>query len=81
VGRRTRFRFRATTGTGRSRAAVRRATIRFRGRRVRTNRSGRAVMRVRLGRPGRYTARATKAGMRRGTAAVRATRSAPRFTG
>ena len=82
VDRVTRFRFRATTRSGGRRVAVRRATIRFRGRRARTSRDGRAVIRVRLPRPGRYVARASRPGMRAGRAAVRGTRGrSPRFTG
>jgi hypothetical protein len=78
TGRRTRFRFRTTSG-GRPVAA---ATVRFRGRRVRTNRRGRALIVARIARHGRYRARATRPGMRRATARVRVTRRAlPRFAG
>jgi len=52
------------------------------GERVRTDRRGRAVVVERLRRPGRYRARATRAGMRSGSVSVRAVRRAgPRFTG
>jgi predicted acyl esterase len=87
VGRRTRFRFRATTRWGGRRIAVSGATVRFAGRRARTNRRGRVTIVVRLGHRGRRRARATKRGMRSGTAIVRAlrrraqARRAPHFTG
>ena len=78
AGRRTRFSFRVTAA-GRP---VQGALVRFRGRRARTNASGRATMRLRIRRPGRYAARATRSGMRSATARVRATRPiAPRLTG
>ena len=74
VGRRTRFRFRATVrGTGRP---VSRALIRFAGARVRTGANGRAALTRRLRRGGRQAARATKSGLRPGAAAVRAHRAA-----
>jgi hypothetical protein len=77
TGRR-RFRFRTTSG-GRPVAG---ATVRFRGRQVLTNRRGRARIVARIGRPGRYRARATRSGMRRATARVRVTRrSLPSFAG
>ena len=86
AGRRVRFRFRALVGRGRAARAVARATIYFAGRRVRTDRRGRAAMVRRFGRGGRFAARATRAGLRPGTARIRVlpprrpTRR-PRFTG
>jgi sugar lactone lactonase YvrE len=70
VGVRTRFRFRATAG----RRPVRRATIRFAGRRARTNPRGLARITVRLRRARRYRATATKRGLRRGSVRIRAKR-------
>lgn len=67
AGRRVRFRFRATAA-GRP---VRRALIRFAGKRVRTNRRGRARITVRLRRRGRRAARVSRRGMRSGVARVR----------
>ena len=88
VGRRKRFTFKATTRWGGKRIAVARATVRFAGKRARTNKRGRTRISVRLGRRGRRRARATKRGMRPGTATVRAfrrraarRRRAPVFTG
>jgi hypothetical protein len=49
------------------------ASVRFAGRRGRTGDNGKAVIAARL-RPGRHVARATKRGIRRDTAAVRARR-------
>jgi hypothetical protein len=73
-----RFRFRATA-SGRP---VRGALVRFAGRRARTDERGRARIAVRLRRAGRYRALASRAGLRRGRATVRAVRrAAPRFTG
>jgi len=69
---------------------VRRALIRFAGRRLRTDGSGRATRVLRLRRPGRRVARATRSGLRPGTDRVRVLRAArprprsrrdPRFTG
>ena len=78
TGRRTRFRFRVTTA-GRP---VANALVRFAGRRVRTNRSGRAAIRRRFGRPGVYRARATRSGMRGASARVRVVRRvSPSLTG
>ena len=78
AGARTRFRFRASTPTGPLPAA----TIRFAGRRVRTNARGKATIVVRL-RPGRHRARITKAGLRSGTVTVTARRGrrSPALTG
>jgi L-ascorbate metabolism protein UlaG (beta-lactamase superfamily) len=77
AGRRVRFRFRVRAA-GRP---VRGAVVRFAGRRVRSGAGGRAVMTRRLGRPGRYRARATRAGFAPGSAGVRARRGGPRLTG
>lgn len=88
AGRRVRFGFRATTRWGGRWIAVAGATVRFAGRRARTNQRGRATIVVRLGGPGRRRARATKRGMLPGVAMVRALRRhqvrrpvQPRFTG
>ena len=79
VGRRTRFRFRVTSA-GRP---VSGAKVRFGGKRVRTNRSGRGAIRARFGKAGVRRARATRSGMRRASARVRVTRvrAAARFAG
>ena len=77
AGSRTRFRFRVTSA-GRP---VSGATVRFAGRRTRTNRRGRAALVARFATPGVRRARATRSGMRRATARVRVTPVAPRFTG
>jgi hypothetical protein len=72
-----RFGFKVTAA-GRPVAA---AIVRFAGRRVRTDADGRAHVRVRFRRPGRYRARASRAGMRSATAHVRVLRrAAPRRT-
>jgi endoglycosylceramidase len=71
AGTLTRFRFRATVRRGRR---LRGALIRFAGRRVRTNRGGRAYLRVRLRRRGRRRAVVSKRGYRRGRATVRVLR-------
>ncbi|MCW3014910.1 MAG: hypothetical protein JWO02_2002 [Solirubrobacterales bacterium] len=60
------FRFRAT-GAGRPVAG---ALIRFAGRRVRTNRTGRATILVRLRRTGTHRVQATKAGLTQANAGV-----------
>ena len=65
AGARTRFRFRASTPMGPLPAA----TIRFAGRRLRTNARGRATVVVRLG-PGRHRARIRKPGLRSGAVTV-----------
>jgi hypothetical protein len=70
AGRRTRFRFIARATTDGSRLGG--ASIRFAGQTVRTDRRGRAGMTASLRRPGRYRATATKRGLRRGIASVRA---------
>ena len=74
AGRRTRFRLRTTALVAGRRRAVAGATVRFAGRRVRTNRTGRAVMWRRLPRAGRYRLRAARRDLRTGTAFVRLTR-------
>ena len=68
---RTRFRFRATIRRGRP---LRGVTIRFAGRRVKTNRRGRASLTLRLGRRGKRRVVARKRGYRRGRATVRVLR-------
>ena len=79
VGRRTRFRFKVSTG-GRGVAG---AKIRFAGRRLRTNGHGRASLVRTLPRPGSYRAVASRTGFDRDTAKVRASRRgrAVRFVG
>ncbi len=82
--RRTRFSFRVTTRRG---TPVRGATVRLGGRRARTGKRGRAVLRKRFNRVGVRRARATRSGYRPATARVRivrrnrAVRRDPRFTG
>ena len=76
AGRRTRFRFLASTPAG----PLRGATVRFAGRSVRTDGTGRASMTVRLG-AGRYRARFTRPGLRSASVAVTVAAPAPRFTG
>ena len=63
------------------RVAVSRALVSFAGRRVRTDSRGRASMLVRLRSVRVYRARASRSGMRPGTARVSAVRSGARFTG
>jgi endoglycosylceramidase len=80
AGRRTRFVFRATTlRAGRARP-VSGALVRFAGRLARTNRAGRAVVIVRLVRPGRRVARVSRRGLRDAAASV-LVRPAPRGGG
>jgi polyvinyl alcohol dehydrogenase (cytochrome) len=68
AGRRVRFRFRVTTTR---RRPVRRVLIRFAGHRVRTRRSGRAKLVLRLRKTGRRPVRARKRGFRRAKKYVR----------
>jgi len=79
------FRFRALVGRGAAARPVRRATIRFAGRRARTDRRGRATIVRRFSRRGRHVARASRRGLRSGRATVRVLpavgRVDPRFTG
>ena len=79
AGQRTRFRFRVTSG-GRPLAG---ATVRFAGRRARTDRAGRVRITARFRKAGPRRARATRSGMRPATARVRVTgrSGAPRFAG
>jgi len=84
AGRRVRYRFRVITGRGRTARASARTTVRFAGRRVVTNRRGRASITVRLHRTGLVSVRATRAGRRADRATVRVLPAAPggpRFTG
>jgi hypothetical protein len=67
AGKRISFRFRVTALS----KPVRRALVRFAGKRARTNRRGRARITVRLGRRGRRGARVSLPGMLPGLAAVR----------
>jgi hypothetical protein len=73
AGRRRPFRFALTALLNGKRVPVAGATVRFAGRRVRTNGRGSAVLRAELERPGRCTARARKAGYRDAFAPVYAT--------
>jgi hypothetical protein len=70
AGRRARVRFRASVSREGRRRPVCDATVRFAGRKRKTDRNGAARMRVRVQRPGRIRARARKAGLWRGTASV-----------
>jgi hypothetical protein len=81
TGKRVRFRFRATERGSQPLRPVPRATVRFAGARTRTDARGRASLVHRLRRPGRYTARARRAGFSPGRAVVRARRRGARFTG
>jgi hypothetical protein len=71
TGRRTRFGFRVTDNNG---DPVSGATVRFAGSRARTNARGRASVMATLSKPGRYTAAATKRGLKRARALVRSSR-------
>ena len=71
AGMRVRFRFRAQPVAG---PCARGATVRFAGRRARTNRRGRAVIAVRLRRTGRRPATLSKPGCARSRASVRVLR-------
>ena len=71
AGRRVRFRFRARPVAG---PCARGATIRFAGRRARTNRRGRARITMRTRRRGRRAATLSKPGCRRARAWVRVVR-------
>lgn len=83
TGRLTRFHFRAATRVRGHTFALAGATIRFDGRRARTNRRGRATITAELSRPRIYVARASKPGHQPGRAAVRGTqhRLRPSFAG
>ena len=84
AGRKSRFRFTVTTVLNGKRKRVGGVTVRFAGRRARTNRRGAAVVRAKLRRPRVYVARARKAGFRDAVARVRAARARHRgvhFTG
>jgi triacylglycerol esterase/lipase EstA (alpha/beta hydrolase family) len=70
AGRRARFRFRVTADGRR----VAKARLRFAGRGARTNLRGRAVLVVRLRRPGRHPVLVQSRGLRSGRAFVRAIR-------
>ena len=70
AGRRTRLLFRASVRVAGRTEPAGATTIRLGGQRVRTNSRGRARMNVRMKRPGRYFARARRAGLRRGSAAI-----------
>ena len=81
AGERRGFRFRTRLARGGDPVAG--AVVRFAGRRARTDSRGRVALTVRLPRPGRYRARASKRGLAAGRSAVRAVRPprGPRFTG
>jgi len=90
AGRRTRFSFTATAVVAGQRQAVDGGLIRFAGAKVRTDGRGRATLVRTLRRPGSYAASVTAAGLRAGSASVRATPAqrrrpsggrSPRFTG
>jgi hypothetical protein len=72
AGRRTRFRFTATVIVGGHRRPLAGALIRFAGHRIRTNRSGRATVVVRIKHRGRYRAVLRWSGRRRAVVTVRA---------
>jgi polyvinyl alcohol dehydrogenase (cytochrome) len=74
TGRRTRFRFHATTRSGTRRRALAGALITFAGHRARTNARGDATITVSLHHARVYRARAQKRGFGAGHASVRATR-------
>jgi hypothetical protein len=77
-GRRERFRFKVTgRRPGGRRRLVRGATVRFAGRRVRTNRRGRAVLTLRFRRAGLRPALARKKGLGRAVTVVRVVRRLP----
>jgi hypothetical protein len=63
------------------RGALRGARVSVAGRRVVTDRHGRATMRIRFGRTGRRAVVATARGYRAGRATVRVARRSARFTG
>jgi S-formylglutathione hydrolase FrmB len=71
AGRLRRFRFRVWVVRGERRMPVRRARIRVRGKRVRTNRRGLASMRLRFHRRGRYRVRAARRGLHGATTYIR----------
>jgi endoglycosylceramidase len=71
AGRTVRYRFRATAVVGGRRVGVAGARLRFRSRNLRTDRLGRATVRRRIAKPGRYRAHVWKRSFRRGAALVR----------
>jgi hypothetical protein len=73
AGERTRVRLRATATEFGHRKAVEGAKVRIGRRKATTNRRGRASLRVRFARPGKYRVRARKAGYRPGRTRLRAT--------
>jgi hypothetical protein len=72
VGSRMRFRFKATVVIAHTRLPVKGARIRFAGKRLKTDKHGRAALTTRLRRPRAYRASATKAGLLSGRATVQA---------
>jgi endoglycosylceramidase len=74
AGRSTRFVLRVTVRSGRRVRGIRGARIRFAGRLLRTDRAGRARIRLTLRRAGRVRARATRSGARPASATVRVRR-------
>jgi hypothetical protein len=74
AGRRVRLLFYAKITPAGHRLPVRGARIRFHGHTVRTNRHGRAVMRLKFLRAGRFRATATRRGLLKGRATVRVRR-------
>lgn len=81
VGRRTRVTFSVRRRVGGTDEPVEGATVRFAGRRVRTDVDGRATVRVKLLVSSRYRATATLAGALRARATVRATTRPLALTG
>jgi len=71
AGRRTRFSFRVTDNNGDPVSGV---TVKIAGLRARTNARGRASVMATLPRTGRYTATATRRGLKTGRAVVRSSR-------
>jgi len=71
IGRKTRFAFRVTDNNG---DPVKGATVKFSHVRARTNARGRAKVTETLRAPGRYTAVATKKGLKTARAVVRSSR-------
>jgi predicted acyl esterase len=74
AGHRVRLIFYAKITPAGHRLPVRGATIRFAGHRLKTNRHGRAVMRMRFRKARRFRATATRPGLLKGTAKVRVLR-------
>jgi endoglycosylceramidase len=78
AGERVRLRFFVRAGAGRATRPVQGAVLRIAGARARTDRRGRATVRMRFTRPGRRIATATATGFRAARATVRVLASRPR---